>query len=652
MTDQLEISTIFGNSLFKDLSENLYPKKDLVFEELISNSIDAEASYASITFSNDEIIIKDNGEGLNEEELESFFSLAKSKKGESDETKIGKFGFGTISIRKIATYFEIESYKEGFVYKGNFDFNKIESLDKLNKISTPIFKDFNNSNIKHGFIIRIKNLSINYDEQDIIRLQTYLSRSLPLEKIDLFIDKKKTEVFEYNKAVELLNIKDFYNTVPAENNIIEFEFNPFNKELYLNGNQVIFRPKYNAEERRLVDNMSLNLKLKIFTGKICFSMNPINSTRKDLFGIVIKVLGRISTIDHIINYEGVSGNKYTSSRIMGEVNVNSLKKHIKIDRRNFDEDSEVYILFKIYLQKIYYKIARELYNDKSEFDNNIKKKEEEEAKRKRDLEIKEAKKRKESERLENFVKNLNSLKQFFNNSPYSYNSKDLIFEFSNQNQNKESIKKIINSLPVKLILSKGNLINKIILPFNIQIFRNRLNQIDFVNNAYEEIDFDNYYKNKYQNMYLIYDKLPPSLDKIFFEELILVINDLYKSERFSPAVILSRKLLENFSIEILKKIYGKSESNKYRQDDKYLRFEELLKNLKNAWSAKEIKRINLNSELPEDTVTELVYEIIEFKNKANSVTHNILNLTNTEDKFLELNIIHLYEGLIEIYNSI
>ncbi len=103
------------------ISSGLYESPAACLKELINNSFDADATRVDVFVKPDanQIIIADNGIGLNKKEFQQHFdSISESyKRSSSDKTKsgrpkIGKIGIGFIAANEICDVMEIESTKE------------------------------------------------------------------------------------------------------------------------------------------------------------------------------------------------------------------------------------------------------------------------------------------------------------------------------------------------------------------------------------------------------------------------------------------------------------------------------------------------------------------------------------------------------------
>jgi hypothetical protein len=111
-----------------------------VIRESLSNSYDAGASEVSITINSrpdgSDIIIEDDGEGMNERDLESFFDLGNSRKTDS----IGYKGHGTKIFYK-SDRIEVTTVNEGTSYRAVMD----EPWAKLNRRKLPQYEVTTNS---------------------------------------------------------------------------------------------------------------------------------------------------------------------------------------------------------------------------------------------------------------------------------------------------------------------------------------------------------------------------------------------------------------------------------------------------------------------------------------------------------------------------
>src|SRR3989338_6592464 len=75
-----------GTDLIRQLSTTFYPHTRMIFDEIISNSLDAMSSVVKLDIQTDTITFEDNGEGMTRDQLVKFFYIAHTEK-KSGETK-------------------------------------------------------------------------------------------------------------------------------------------------------------------------------------------------------------------------------------------------------------------------------------------------------------------------------------------------------------------------------------------------------------------------------------------------------------------------------------------------------------------------------------------------------------------------------------
>ena len=109
------------------IGEKLYTEKASFIRELVNNAYDADATEVHIEMSDKTIIIRDNGSGMNEEDLRQYFTIGSSlKKVESKSRKfgrsrIGEFGIGKFAALSSCRRFFIETERDGFRARLVFD---------------------------------------------------------------------------------------------------------------------------------------------------------------------------------------------------------------------------------------------------------------------------------------------------------------------------------------------------------------------------------------------------------------------------------------------------------------------------------------------------------------------------------------------------
>jgi len=254
-----------------------------IFREAISNSFDANANKMEILAKEDDenqidIIFKDDGDGMNLEELEQFFNAGYTSK---DETKIGE---------KKKKKIQVKTKKEEKSFKGILK-NPVKDL-KNGKIPQYEIKSVDDINISQGTEIILKGLKTN-NKRDIFwgnKFKNYLRWKTAAGSIRRFFeDEEDMEV-----QVEVSNNKNKSYTIKGhplpETNDVEdpdafaYRFDPFEYEIETSSGtskiQVI--GSIVGSEAHVVKDKRMKKKYKGFF--LCKDYFPIRSVNEEVFG--------------------------------------------------------------------------------------------------------------------------------------------------------------------------------------------------------------------------------------------------------------------------------------------------------------------------------------------------------------------------------
>lgn len=182
------------DELIPFLGRTIY-KAENVLIELCANSYDADASIVEVLTKgeSEQILIKDDGCGMDEEDLDELVTIAKSKKRrmiENGETTpkfhrglLGSFGIGIISFFALGDFIRIFTLKDGkppLFLEIKKIFDKSKKLQSI-KISDPIKNEEYKQHLlnpEHGTTIEINNNKLDFTRNyDLIR---YKLSNLPL----------------------------------------------------------------------------------------------------------------------------------------------------------------------------------------------------------------------------------------------------------------------------------------------------------------------------------------------------------------------------------------------------------------------------------------------------------------------------------------
>ncbi|MCH8520089.1 MAG: ATP-binding protein, partial [Nanoarchaeota archaeon] len=636
-----------GRDLIKLLSENFYSKKDMVFEELIINSLDSGASRIDINIDFDNkdninrIEIVDNGSGVDLNKVKNLLFFANSTKSKDDLIDVknsnlkrpirGSFGLGKFSSRKICNNLVIETWtnsNEKFVL--NLNYLEIEKLEDISKYDIDI--------------IPIKNFKENSDSGTKLILTSIINLS-------------KNEFFE-----------DSY----FEESILKrlSKFLPYDDEtnIFINGDPL---PQYNILQDNLF-HISKNFKNPYYSFNEVFNGNNIisgkiyvyiDNIKKEQFGTFIKVKDRVVNRNdtlNILNLNTLSHDAFFHRRVKIFLNADFMEDEILANRMGFKE-SEISLRLKAFLEQKFQEIWKEMYilknqryvkyNSKwiliDEYNRLLDLKREEEKKEKKEKEKKEKEKKEKEEKI-NFNKlsihleKLNNVKKFestFLDYKIEGNSeREKYFNLFIQNKdNFDDILDIYLNSNKKEILKDENFssnLNDFLRFKKIQYYVDENNNI-IREKTFSRLDFLNQSKlNSLKNDNLKTYLNTRNLSEIYrnnnyFEILINEINENIKSKRFTSSIILSRKLFESMIIKFFEKnnYPDLNYKEKRKKEFFYLTFDELIKSLENNKEDFKFPKFD-----------EHVNYLKNFRVLANSSTHSIFYNCLLSDEFYSFKI--------------
>jgi len=225
MSEQLQfkISSALKNIIGSDLINDDF----IAVFELVKNSYDAHATEVEITFDkinspNAKIIIKDNGKGMNYDDLINkwlFVAYSAKKEGTEednydyrDKIKIkrayaGAKGIGRFSCDRLGTILYLETKKDEPSPKAEVlitDWEKFEGGFSEEFVNISVLHDTisdSNYNIEHGTILEITNLRSEWNREKLLKLKRALAKLVnPNNKnasdsfhINLIVESEKNE---------------------------------------------------------------------------------------------------------------------------------------------------------------------------------------------------------------------------------------------------------------------------------------------------------------------------------------------------------------------------------------------------------------------------------------------------------------------------
>jgi len=299
------LTITFDKSHIITIGERLYEQSIELIRELVNNAYDADATRVDVTATEKEIIVKDNGEGMDMEALKQYFNVGSDEKlihpisPRFGRNRIGQFGIGKFASLAAASLFEITTQKENFAARVVFDKTRwIEEDDSWKIPLTLLDKDPKRGD---GTTIRLVELKRTFRPEDVTQR---IAEGVPIRARNFLV-----YVNGYRVTSRILS----GNRIPVMHGT----------QYGIIHGEIVIMPAYRASK----DDMGIEIKVKGVT------------VRRELF-------------------EMASWGK-AATRIRGEVNADFLP--LKSDRSGFIEDSPEYKSFLKAMEKMIAEVKR-VYN--------------------------------------------------------------------------------------------------------------------------------------------------------------------------------------------------------------------------------------------------------------------------------------------------
>jgi hypothetical protein len=303
MSDEAPYLTItVDKSHILTLGERLYEQSIELIRELVNNAYDADATRVDVTVSGKEILVADNGAGMELEGLQQYFNVGSDEKllhpisPRFGRDRIGQFGIGKFASLAAASRFEITTQKGDFAAQVVFD--KARWLEEGDSWVIPLTRLEPDPKRGDGTTVRLVELKRTFKPEDVT---LRIAEGVPIRA------------------------KDF--------------------SVYVNG--------YRVTPRRWSGNripVMEGTKYGIIHGEIVIL--PAYRASKDNMGIEIKVKG--ATIRREL-FDMTSWGK-AATRIRGEIHADFLP--LTSDRSGFTEDSPEYGSFLQAMERIITEVRR------------------------------------------------------------------------------------------------------------------------------------------------------------------------------------------------------------------------------------------------------------------------------------------------------
>lgn len=284
------------------IGERLYEQSIELIREMVNNAYDADATRVDVTVSEKQIVVADNGEGMDIEGLKQYFNVGSDDKlinpisPRFGRNRIGQFGIGKFASLAAASRFEITTQKGDFAARVVFD--KARWIGEGDSWEIPLTLLTGDPSRGDGTTVRLVELKKAFRPEDVTQR---IAEGVPIRARDFSV-----YVNGYRVTPRMLT----GNRLPVMHGT---------KYGIIHG-QIVILPAYRASK----DDMGIEIKVKGVT------------VRRELFEIAS--WGKAAT------------------RIRGEVNADFLP--LTSDRSGFIEDSPEYNSFLKSMEKTIAEVRR------------------------------------------------------------------------------------------------------------------------------------------------------------------------------------------------------------------------------------------------------------------------------------------------------
>ena len=284
------------------LGERLYEQSIELIRELVNNAYDADATRVDVTVSGNEIVVSDDGEGMDMEGLKQYFNVGSDEKllhpvsPRFGRDRIGQFGIGKFASLAAASRFEITTQKRNFAARVVFD--KARWLAEGDSWVIPLTGLQPDPNRGDGTTVRLVDLKRVFKPEDVTQR---IAEGVPIRAENFFV---------YVNRYRVTPRRWSGNRIPVMEGT---------KYGIIHG-EIVILPAYRASK----ENMGIELKVKGVT------------VRREFFDMA--AWGKAAT------------------RIRGEIHADFLP--LTSDRSGFIEDSPEYRTFLKSVERIIVEVRR------------------------------------------------------------------------------------------------------------------------------------------------------------------------------------------------------------------------------------------------------------------------------------------------------
>lgn len=260
-----------SGKIIEEISHGI-PGTKFAIIELIKNAYEARANEITIDVSPEQIILKDDGKGMNNKEIETLLTVSDSNKvfGQEIDGRLisGEKGLGFFSAFKFGNKIKVSTYKDGIQSCFKLDMKKISNQKSLYHLDIPIDEiPYDNPNLK-GTEIYISDLHdeiFNLFKDRLDDEAEYLKLRHVIEDPDFKIIINKSWGNNFKKTISTSKLEEVKWAVANFNSNKMYDIVRGSKEYFIklirnnNEHKIMIDKKYN----QLFDNDEFLLKINI-----------------------------------------------------------------------------------------------------------------------------------------------------------------------------------------------------------------------------------------------------------------------------------------------------------------------------------------------------------------------------------------------------
>lgn len=341
-------------NVLNHLGINLYSNIPAVLSEIVANSWDADASVVNISIMDDQIIIEDNGCGMDVNDINGKFLYVGHRKREIDTCSpkykrkyMGRKGIGKLSMFSIAQEVDVISKKK--LQNGSYEINGLRM--NSNKIEEAINDEFDSNNSKE---YHPEVLNVNLDDIEevgtriILRKLKKSTSSLTEEYIKKRVARRFGIIgFEYDFSVVVngsevsISDRDYFHKL----RYIWYFGDDSKKYSDYSTNAI-----HNEQRENKINYNNKNYTISGWIGSVD-SSGDLRDGDDNLNKIVILVRGKLGQEDILAEYsEGGLYSKY----LIGEINADffdddDFEDMATSNRQEYRHDDERFIALKEFI---------------------------------------------------------------------------------------------------------------------------------------------------------------------------------------------------------------------------------------------------------------------------------------------------------------